>query len=62
MKILFFLFFFAFNLTQSQEKVEVFFDSNNDVPNVTSTSIFNIWMNDNPDVEVVKNLRPLRRY
>lgn len=54
MKILFFLFFFAFNLTQSQEKIEVFFDSDNDVPNVTSTSIFNIWMNENPNVEVVK--------
>lgn len=54
MKILFLLFFFSFNLTQSQEKIEIFFDSNSDVPNVTSNSIFNNWMNENPNVEIVK--------
>ncbi len=54
MKILFLLFFFSFNLAQSQEKIEIFFDSNNDVPNITSTTFFNIWMNENPNVEIVK--------
>ncbi|WP_298122168.1 OmpA family protein [Flavobacterium sp.] len=38
----------------SQEKIEVFFDFNEDIPNVTSTEFFNIWMNENRDVEVVK--------
>ena len=54
MKILFLLFFFSFNLAQSQEKIEIFFDSNSDVPNITSTTIFNTWMNENPNVEVLK--------
>jgi outer membrane protein OmpA-like peptidoglycan-associated protein len=54
MRILSFLIFFSFNLLLSQEKIEVFFDSNSDVPNVASTTIFINWMNENPDVEVVR--------
>lgn len=54
MKILFFLFFLLSNVVYSQEKIEVFFDSNSDIPNVASTTIFSNWMNENPDVEVVK--------
>lgn len=54
MKILFFIFFLLSNVVHSQEKIEVFFDSNSDVPNVASTTIFSNWMNENPDVEVVR--------
>lgn len=54
MKILFLWVFFVFNIVSSQEKIEVFFDSNSDVPNLTSTVIFNKWMNENPDVEILK--------
>lgn len=54
MKILFFLFFLLSNVVHSQEKIEVFFDSNSDIPNVASTTIFSNWMNENPDVEVVR--------
>ncbi|WP_396192112.1 OmpA family protein [Flavobacterium sp.] len=54
MKILFFLFFLLSNEVHSQEKIEVFFDSNSDVPSVASTTIFSNWMNENPDVEVLR--------
>lgn len=47
-------FFFLFNLAYSQEKIEIFFDSNSDVPNLTSTMFFNHWMNENPNIEIVK--------
>ena len=41
-------------ITVAQNKIEVFFDFNSDVPNVNSTQFFNRWMNENQDVEVVK--------
>ena len=40
--------------TYSQEKLNIFFDFNKDIPNANSTDIFNKWMNDNPSVTIVK--------
>lgn len=52
-KVIILVFLFSSSLF-SQEKIEVFFDFNKDIPNVKSTEFFNIWMNENRDVEVVK--------
>jgi len=46
--------FFVASFCFSQEKIEVFFDFNNDIPNINSSEFFNIWMNENRDVEIVK--------
>lgn len=54
MQRVFLVLLFVATLSFSQEKIEVFFDFNKDIPNVTSTEFFNIWMNENRDVEVVK--------
>lgn len=45
---------FISTLSFSQEKIEVFFDFNKDIPNVNSAELLNIWTNENRDVEVVK--------
>ena len=54
MKLITFFLFFIFNLSFSQEKFEIFFDSNSDIPNLTSREIFNIWMYENSNVEIIR--------
>jgi outer membrane protein OmpA-like peptidoglycan-associated protein len=50
-----FIFFLIFsNLTFSQEKIEIFFNSSSDIPDEKSTLFFNIWMKENTSVEIIK--------
>lgn len=53
-KIIAFMLLWMTSSSFSQEKIEVYFDFNKDIPNLSSADVFNKWMNENPNVEVVK--------
>lgn len=53
-RIIAFMLLWMTSISFSQEKIEVYFDFNRDIPNLSSTEVFNKWMNENPNVEIVK--------